>query len=245
VTGRLATGRLAIVGVGPGDPELMTLKSVRRIASAAVVAHFAKRDADGHARRIAAAHIPGTAEELRFDFPVTTEIPATDPAYADAMATFYDAAAVSIAARLEAGLDVAILCEADPFFYGSAMHLFDRLSPRFACEVIPGVTGMSACWTAARLPITQGDDVLTVLPGTLGCEQLAEQLARCDAAVIMKVGRHLAKIRAAVRTAGREERAVYVERGSMAEERVLALADAREPAPYFSLVLIPGRQRAR
>ena len=239
------TGTLQVVGMGPGDPDLLTLRAARILATASVVAFFAKRGRPGHARTVAGAHLNPAAEELRFEYPYTTEIDVDDARYVTALAAFYEESAARIAARLEAGLDVALLCEGDPFFYGSSMHLFDRLGA-FGGEVIPGVTGMSGCWTRARLPIAHGDDVLLVLPGTLDEDSLALRLAGCDAAVIMKVGRNLPKIEAALRRAGLAERAVYVERGTMAGERVVPLAERDEgPAPYFSMVLVPGRQGRR
>ncbi len=142
------------------------------------------------------------ATELRFEYPFTTEIAVDDPRYLAEMGAFYEATASAIAQRLDAGQDVALLCEGDPFFYGSAMYLFDRLGSSHRNEIVPGITGMSGCWTRARLPFTHGDDVLTVLPGTLDEASLAERLTQCDAAVIMKVGRNLPKIRAALHSAG-------------------------------------------
>jgi precorrin-2/cobalt-factor-2 C20-methyltransferase len=238
-------GRLLIVGMGPGDPELLTLKGARAIARSRAVAFFAKRGQQGHARRIAGEHVAADADELRFEYPFTVEVGLEETRYLVEMAAFYDQAADTLAARLSQGGDVALLCEGDPFFYGSAMYLYDRLAGRFACEVVPGVTGMSGCWTQAGLPIAHGDDVLSVLPGTLDEGALVERLGQCDAAVIMKVGRNLPKIQAAVRTAGLAHRAIYVERGSMQGERVLPLEEIETAAPYFSMVLIPGRQRAR
>jgi precorrin-2/cobalt-factor-2 C20-methyltransferase len=236
---------LFTVGVGPGDPELMTLKAARIIAAAPVVAYFAKRGAPGHARRIADAHVAANAEQLRFEYPYTTEMHVDDPRYLSALSEFYQHSAGRIAARLEAGLDVALLCEGDPFFYGSSMHLLDRLGG-YRSEVVPGVSGMSGCWAQAGLPMTHGDDVLTVLPGTLDAAAMAGRLACCDAAVVMKVGRNLPKIRAALGGAGLAERAVYVERGTMADQRILRLADTDGArAPYFSMILVPGRQRQR
>lgn len=239
------TGRLAILGMGPGDPELMTLKAARLLREAQVVAFFAKRGQPGHARRIAEGHIPADAEELRFAYPYTTEVSLDDPRYAIDLAACYDAAAEAIGARLSAGRDVALLCEGDPFLYGSAMYVFDRLAAEHPTMVVPGVCGMSACWSQAQVPIAHGDDVLCVLPGTLEESALADRLGTCDAAVIMKVGRNLGKIQEAVRRAGKLARAVYVERGSMPGERILPLAEVEEAAPYFSMVLIPGRQRVR
>ena len=240
------TGTLYSVGVGPGDPELLTLKASRILAHAPAHAYFAKRGRPSHARTIAAAHLCPEAEEMRFDYPFTTEVPVADPRYAIEMTAFYEAASDQIANRLAAGVSVALLCEGDPFFYGSAMYVFDRLSPRFAHEVVPGVTGMSGAWARAGTPMTHGDDVLMVLPGTLDLASLIARLRSADAAVIMKIGRNLPKIRAALAEAGRSEQAVYVERGTMAEERITPLAELTDkPAPYFSLILLPGRQRAR
>ena len=234
------------VGVGPGDPELMTLKAARIIAACPVVAFFAKHGWPGHAQGIAAAHISAGAERLRFEYPYTTEVGVDDPRYLTAMAAFYERSAQAIDQRLRAGSDVALLCEGDPFFYGSSMYLFDRLHAAHAFEVVPGVSGMSGCWTRAHLPMTHGDDVLTVLPGTLDAASLAARLVGCDAAVIMKVGRNLPKIRVALEVAGLLDRAVYVERGTMADERIVPLAQLTAArAPYFAMVLVPGRQRAR
>jgi precorrin-2/cobalt-factor-2 C20-methyltransferase len=240
------TGTLYSVGVGPGDPELLTLKAVRVLGEAAVYAFFAKRGRPSHARTIAAAHLHPAAEAMRFDYPFTTEVPVSDPRYATEMTAFFGSAAATVAGRLDQGVSVALLCEGDPFFYGSAMYLFDRLSPRYPHEVVPGITGMSGAWARAGVPMTHGDDVLTVLPGTLDGADLALRLRDTDAAVIMKVGRNLPKIRRALAEAGRAAHALYVERGTMAGERIAPLAEIEDgPAPYFSLVLVPGRRSPR
>ncbi len=234
------------VGIGPGDPELMTLKAARILAAARVIAFFAKRGHQGHARRIATAHVRDGAEEIRLEYPVTTELPVEDPRYLAQMADFYADSAALIARRLDQGLDVAVLCEGDPFFYGSFMYLYDRLRPAYQSEIVPGITGMGGCWTRAGLPMTHGDDVLTILPGTLAEADLVTGLERADAAVIMKIGRNLPKVRAALAQAGLSERAIYVERGTMADERILPLKDMKDrPAPYFSIILVPGRQGRR
>lgn len=240
------TGTLHVVGMGPGDPDLLTLRAARLLATATAVAFFAKRGRPGHARTIAGTHLNPAAEELRFEYPYTTEIDVDDPRYEPGIRAFYEAAAAIVAARLDAGQDVALLCEGDPFFYGSAMYVFDRLRAVYPTAVTPGITSMSGCWAQARLPMTHGDDVLTVLPGTLDAETLAARLAGTDAAVIMKVGRNLPKIRAALRSAGLADRALYAERGTMPDGRMIPFAHMGEDrAPYFSLVLVPGRQRAR
>jgi precorrin-2/cobalt-factor-2 C20-methyltransferase len=243
------SGTLYIVGVGPGDPELMTLKAVRILGSAGCYAFFAKRGRTGHAVTVARAHLRTDAEALRFEYPYTTELPPESEAYRNAMTAFYDATSQTLSARLDAGNDVALLCEGDPFFYGSSMYLFDRLRARHPHQVVSGVLGMTGCWASAGLPMTHGDDILSVLPGTLSKQELASHLGGCDAAVIMKVGRHLPKIRAALEAAGRTGDAIYVERGSMIDESVARLADMAEDAvssaPYFSIVLVPGRRGPR
>ncbi len=234
-------GKLIGVGVGPGDPELLTLKAMRALGEADVIAHFAKAGNPSHSRAIVARHLRAGVAELPLDYPVTTELPACSDGYRNAIRDFYDGAAVAIAAHLESGRVVAVICEGDPLFYGSYMHLHARLAPRFPTEIVAGITGMSGCWSAAGMPIAQGDDVFTVLPATLPESELVRRLADADAAVVMKVGRHLPKLRRALATAGRLPRAIYVERGTTAAEKMIPLsAKPDDEAPYFAVVLIPG-----
>jgi len=237
--------RLYGVGLGPGDPDYITLRALKVLQRADRLAHFCKRGRRGNARTIADAVVaPDPAREIALAYPVTTEIPADHPDYAAALGPFYAESAARIAAEVEAGRTVAVLCEGDPFFYGSFMHLWRRLAARFAIEVVPGVTGMSGCWTRAGAPITWGDDILTVLPATLGRNELEARLRGADAAVVMKLGRNLPKVRAALAAAGLLERATYVERGTMAGERICPLRDkADDAAPYFSMILVPGLGR--
>jgi precorrin-2/cobalt-factor-2 C20-methyltransferase len=238
------TGTLYGVGMGPGDPDYLTVRAVRVLERAHHLVHFCKAGRRGNARTIADAVVRDPAREWALAYPYTTELPPDDSEYVSALARFYDDAAARMADELGAGRDVAILSEGDPFFYGSFMHLWRRLKDRFPVEVVPGVTGMSGCWTKAGTPITWGDDVLTVLPATLPGAVLARRLAETDAAVIMKLGRHLPKVRAALREAGLLARAVYVERGTMAGERIVPLAEKPDDAaPYFSMVLVPGEGR--
>lgn len=238
------SGCLYGVGLGPGDPELMTLRAARILRGAKVVAYFSKGGARGHAYAIAAAHLSGAQEEMPLVYPVTTEFPVTDPRYETLIGAFYAEAAERLAARLEAGEDVVVLCVGDPFFYGSFMHLHRRLAERFVCRVVPGITAMSGCWTNANAPITWGDDVLTVLPGTLDTPTLTARLRATDAAVVMKLGRNLPRVRAALAEAGLLERAIYIEYGTMKAERILPLREkSDDEAPYFSLVIVPGQGR--
>jgi precorrin-2/cobalt-factor-2 C20-methyltransferase len=237
----MSAARLLGVGLGPGDPELMTLKAMRALGAADVIAYFAKAGNSSHSRAIAAEHLRAGVIELPLYYPVTTELPSCSAGYRDTIAAFYDKAADDVAAHLEAGRNVAVICEGDPMFYGSYMHLHTRLTPRFAAEIIAGVTGMSGCWSAAGMPIAQGNDVFTVLPATLPENELARRLADADAAVVMKVGRHLPKLRRALDRSGRLGRAIYIERGTMADAKMIPLAaKTDDDAPYFAVVLVPG-----
>ena len=235
------SGKFFGVGTGPGDPDLITLKAVRTIAGADVVAFFAKRGNASNARAIAAAHFrPGQIEEA-LDYPVTTEIHRHHDDYKSQIAGFYDEAAARLAAHLDKGRSVAVLSEGDPLLYGSYMHLHVRLAQRYETEVIAGITAMSGAWSHVGLPLVQGDDVLTIVPGTLDHGELVRRLGDSEGVVIMKLGRNLPKVRAALAEAGKLEHAVYVERGTMANGFSIRLADkADDSAPYFSLILVPG-----
>jgi precorrin-2/cobalt-factor-2 C20-methyltransferase len=237
----LTAGCLIGVGVGPGDPELMTLKAVRVLGEADVVAWFAKAGNPSHALATAARHLRPGAVEVPLLYPVTTEVARTDPAYVAAIEQFFDASAATVAAHLDRGRTVAVLAEGDPLFYGSYMHLHVRLASRYRTEVIPGVTGLSGCWSAAGLPLAQGDDVLTVVAGTLAESELSRRFRESNALAVIKVGRNLDKIRRALVSADRLEHAVYVERGTMAGGLVMPLSEKHDDrAPYFAVVLVPG-----
>jgi precorrin-2/cobalt-factor-2 C20-methyltransferase len=240
------SGKLVGVGVGPGDPELLTLKAMRALKAADVIVHFAKDGNRSRARAIAAEHLPPDVTELELRYPVTTEIPKGAPAYCRTIRDFYDDCAQTIAGHLDQGRRVAVICEGDPFFYGSYMHLHVRLAPRYPTDVIAGVTGMSGCWSAAGEPIAQGNDVFTVIPGTLSQGELERRLAEADAVVIMKLGRNLAKVRRALDRSGRLERAIYIERGTMPDSVTMQLtAKTDDHAPYWALVLVPGWEARR
>jgi precorrin-2/cobalt-factor-2 C20-methyltransferase len=239
-----APGKLVGVGVGPGDPELITLKAVRVLEQADVVVHFTKAGNSGNARAIAARYLKPGIRELPLTFPVTTELPRDEASYADAICAFYDAAARDVASYLDDSRLVAVVCEGDPLFYGSYMHLHVRLAHRFCTEVVAGVSGMSGCWSAVGTPMAQGDDVFSVLPGTLAQDELERRLNETDAVVVIKLGRNLPKVRRALERTGRLARAVYVERGTMTGERAIPLAaKADDCAPYFAMVLVPGWER--
>lgn len=225
------SGTLFGIGLGPGDPELMTLKAHRLISSAKVIAYPAPDTGESFARSIAASTIPQDAREIPIVVPMRVErFPAQE---------IYDKAAAEIAEVLAAGEDVVTLCEGDPFFYGSFMYLFERLCDRFEIEVVPGVTSLTACAAQLQRPLTSRNDVLTVIPGPLPDDAIEEKIEEAQAVAIMKVGRHLARLRALLDRMGLLEQAGYVERASLDKQKVHRLIDLdAETAPYFSMILI-------
>ncbi len=236
-------GRIICTGLGPGDPDLISVRSDRLIRAATHVAYFRKLGRAGQARRIVTGMLRSDVTEYPMEYPVTTELPFDSPEYRDALARFYDGWATRLA-DLSRTADVVVLCEGDPFFYGSFMHLHSRLQGRAQVEIVPGITGMTGCWNATGQPITWGDDVLTVLMATLPEEELVSHMQRSDALVIMKTGRNLPRVRRALQAAGRLGDAWLVERGTMPDQRVARLADV-DPAdcPYFAIVLVHGHGR--
>lgn len=236
------TGTLYGVGLGPGDPNLMTLRAVQAIGDADVVAYHSARHGRSIARSIAAAHLRPDHIEEALVYPVTTETTDHPGGYRGALEEFYEKAAARLAAHLDAGLTVAVLAEGDPMFYGSYMHMHKRLADRYPTEVIPGVTSVSAAAARLGTPLVEGEEILTILPGTLPEEELTARLAATDTAVVMKLGRTFPAVRGAFEASGRLAEARYVERATMAGERTGELADI-DPAsvPYFSVAVLPSR----
>lgn len=226
------TGRLYGIGVGPGDPELLTLKAVRLIQDCAVLAYPAPADgAESMARRIAAAHIPNGKTEIVISTPMT---PGNFPAN-----NVYDKYAAEIAAHLDNGDDVAVLCEGDPFLFGSFMYLFGRLAADYATEVVPGVSSLGACAARSGRPLVSRNQVLTIVPAPIDEDRMHDMIAGSDAVAIMKVGRHLQKVRRVLSALGCEDGATYIERATLDEEKVLPLTEvSTETAPYFSMILV-------
>lgn len=233
--------KIICAGLGPGDPELMSVRSYRLIQSASQIAYFRKEGRPGVARQIVDGLLPAGVTEYAMEYPVTTELAFDSPEYNAQLASFYDDWAARLAA-LEG--EVVVLCEGDPFFYGSFMHLHVRLKGRADVEVIPGISGMAGCWTATGEPISWGDDVLTVLMGTLPEAELTRHIGAADALVVMKTGRHLPKIRRAFAAAGRLQDAWLVQHGTMAGQKEIRLIEADgADCPYFSIVLLHGKGR--
>lgn len=236
-------GRCTGIGVGPGDPELLTLKALRVLQDSPVVAYFSALGRPSNARRTVDGYLKPDQAELHFVYPLTTGAVPAGSTYDGILGGFYDAVAEQVGDVLDTGRDVAVLCEGDPLFHGSFMYVLSRLAGRYRVEVVPGVPSMLAAAAAIGAPLACRDEVCTVVSGTLPTEDLTARLRAADAAVVMKVGRNLASVRAALDAAGLLGRAWYVERVTMDDERVLPLADVdadTAQAPYFSMVVVPG-----
>lgn len=229
-------GRLYGVGIGPGDPELLTLKALRLLQAAPVIAYQSATDKESIARKIIAPYLSGNQIEVLYHLPRALE--------PEKAKSIYDKEVEPIAAHLEAGRDVVVVCEGDPFFYGSFMYVFTRLSEQYETEVVPGVSSLMACPVALGVPFTYYNDVLTVLPAPLPAEELISQLLTTDAAAIMKIGRHFTKVRDILHQLGLASRALYIERATMVQQRIVPL-DEVDPAevPYFAMIIIPSKSR--
>ncbi len=232
----MPTGRLHGLGIGPGDPELLTLKALRLLQAAPVVAYPVSDSGKSLARSIVAAYLTHAPIEVPMYFPFKPEQSAQP---------YYDQAAIILAEHLSGGQDVAVLCEGDPFFYGSFMYLFTRLAERFCTEVVPGVSSLMASASALGTPLTYRNDVFVVLPAMLPADVLAARLAGADAAVIIKLGKHFAKVYDVLQQMGLHQRARYITCATMANQRIVAIEQV-DPTqvPYFSMIVIPSQWQA-
>ena len=226
----VASGRLYGLGVGPGDPELLTLKALRLLRAVPVVAYPAPEHGDSFARSIVAGWIKGHQREIAIHFPMRPGPPPVE---------IYDGAAAALAAELDGGNDAALLCQGDPLFYGSFINVFTRLAGRYQIEIVPGVSSFAACAAAAANPLVSRDDTLAVIPATLEEDQIAARIVASDSVAIVKLGRHIAKVRRVLDRLGLLDAAVYIEHATLPSQRVALLAFINpDLAPYFSMVLV-------
>jgi len=225
------TGQIWGIGVGPGDPDLITLKAHRILQVADVIAYPAPAGSDSLVRSIAAPHIPTGAEEFVISTPMdVARHPAQD---------VYDWATDEIGKMADAGKSVAILCEGDPFFYGSFMYLYSRLSGSYDVKVVPGVSSVNACAAELGIPLAARNDVISAIPATLDAETLKVRLRAADTASIIKAGRHLKKVKQVLDALGVSDNAMYIERATMDNQRILPLSQVSEDtAPYFSMIIV-------
>lgn len=240
----LATqGRLFGLGVGPGDPELITVKALRLLRAAPVVAYFVAKGKKSNAFGIIEDYLHAAQITVPLVYPVTTEKLEAPLCYEAIISDFYDTAAQQLGVYLDAGTDVAVICEGDPFFYGSYMYLHDRMGSRFATEVVPGVCSMLGGTAVLGAPLVYRNQTLSVISGVLAEAELKQRLAAADAAVVMKLGRNFPKVRRVLDELNLAGRALYVERATMSNQRIVALDDVDPMAsPYFSLIIVPGEK---
>jgi len=226
----MARGVLYGLGLGPGDPELVTLKALRLLRAAPVIAYPAPEAGDSFARSIVAEFLIAAQREVRIAFPMRPGLPPHD---------IYDAAAASLAAELDRGDDVAFLCQGDPFFYGTFAAVFTRLAPRYRVEIVPGVSSLTACAAAARMPLAQRDETVTVIPATLSEDELTRRLAIAETAAVIKLGRHAGKLRRVLTGLGRLDDTIYIERATQVRQRVSRFAEIEpDGVPYFAMALV-------
>ena len=231
------------VGVGPGDPDLVTIKAAHVLASTSVVAYFCKRGNKSNALSAAERHLQPQAERLELVYPYTVELAPQHPRYVAALRSFYAESAARIVERLASGHDVAVLCEGDPLFYGSYLHLHHRLEREHRCIVIPGITSFAGCAARAGLPLVSTDRVFSILPGTLSEAELHARLQGGDPTAIIKLGRNFGKVKSVLERLGRAEAATYVERGTTERERIVPLREQLgDTSIYFSLILVPAAE---
>ena len=225
------TAKLIGVGVGPGDPELITLKAHRLIKNAKVIAYPAPDSGESFARSIVA----------KFFQPDVIEIPIIIPMRSDRFPAkeIYDQAAISISSHLDQEQEVIVLCEGDPFFYGSFMYLFERLADNYPTQVIPGVSSMTACAAQLGAPLAGRNEILSVIPATLSEEILLERLKTMQSAAIIKVGKHFKKVKNILEQLGLLEVSGYIERATLPNQVVCRLSEKNlDVAPYFSMILV-------
>ncbi|MBB2970607.1 precorrin-2/cobalt-factor-2 C20-methyltransferase [Mesorhizobium sp. RMAD-H1] len=236
-------GRLFGLGVGPGDPELITLKALKRLKAAPVVAYHAAKGKKGNALSIVEEYLSAEQTLLPLVYPVTTEKLPAGMDYEKIISDFYAEIAGKLAEHLDAGRDVAVIAEGDPLFYGSFMYIHDRLAHLYETEVVPGVCSFLGAAAVLGAPVAYRNQTLTILSGVLEAQELKRRLADTEAAVIMKLGQNLAKVRGVLEELGLMDRALYVERATMAAQRILPLNEVEpEKSPYFSLILVPGQK---
>ena len=221
------------VGVGPGDPELLTIKAHNIIRSAKIIAYPIPDKGKSFSRQIVANFIPAHCVEIPIIIPMATQrFPAQE---------IYEKASIHIQTYLQKGLDVVVLCEGDPFFYGSFMYLFSRLASKFPTQVIPGVSALSAVSAAAQYPLCARNSCLKIIPAPLEESKLRALLENGGAVAFVKVGRHLEKIKNILKEVGLDKRAIFVAHATLFNQQICALNDAPKDAPYFSMIIIADK----
>ncbi len=227
------TGKIIGIGVGPGDPELITLKALKAIKAGKIIAYPSTETEESYARSIVKDYFSENVLEIPIKIPmVESRFPSQ---------LIYNTASDEISAHLKKGEDVIILCQGDPFFYGSFMYLFSRFAGKFPIEIIPGISSLNACSAVSQRPLCSRLESLSVIPGGMNDEEFLKQLEKEGAFAIMKVGKHLNRIKGLLDRKGMGGRAVYVSHATLPNQKVFPLSKAPEIAPYFSMILVPSK----
>ena len=232
-------GKIYGIGLGPGDPALITLKSANLIKSSDYIFFFKKKNSESRAFSIVKEIIKDNAFKIALEFPITTEIDSMRKEYKNIMKNFYEQCVIKIDNILKKSRDICLLCEGDPFFYGSFIHIFQRLKERFDIEIVPGVTGMSGAWSSSKIPLVSGNEILTIIMGTLDEAKLKIQIKKSDVLVIMKIGKNFKKIFKVLKEQNLLNKAYLISNATTKKEKIYKLnAINDEIVPYFSIILL-------
>ncbi len=233
VEGSNVSGKLIGVGVGPGDPDLITLRGLKTIQKATVIAYPSTETGESFALNIVQGYLPENVQKIPIKIPmVESRFPGQ---------LIYNSASDEIITHLKSGQNVIVLCQGDPLFYGSFMYLHSRFAGKYPVEIIPGISSLNACAAVSQRPLCSRLESFSVIPAGMNEEYFRTKLENNEAFAIMKVGRHLARIKHLLNQNGMEERAVYVSHATLPNQRVLPLSKAPESAPYFSMILVPSK----
>ena len=232
-------GKIYGIGLGPGDPALITLKSANLIKSSDYIFFFKKKNSESRAFSIVKEIIKDNAFKIALEFPITTEIDSMRKEYKNIMKNFYEQCVIKIDNILKKSCDICLLCEGDPFFYGSFIHIFQRLKERFDIEIVPGVTGMSGAWSSSKIPMVSGNEIMTIIMGTLDEAKLKIQIKKSDVLVIMKIGKNFKKIFKVLKEQNLLDKAYLISNATTKKEKIYKLDTINaEIVPYFSIILL-------
>jgi len=236
-------GKFIGVGVGPGDPELITLKALRLIQRAPVISFLVNDKGHSQGKAIASEAFVDFDNTQQLELPVVMPM-STDRSLANAA---YDEAARAIAEQLQQGLDVVFICEGDPLFFGSFAYLLERLQDDYTTQVVPGISSVNASASALQLPLTMLKESFAVISGRHSDEHIRQTLESHDSVVIMKAGRARPRILQVLTETGRLPEANYLENIGRSNEVILKDVSgmSSESGPYFSLFVVLRAERDR
>lgn len=237
-------GTLFGVGAGPGAPDLLTLRAVRVLEAAAVLA--LPRSSDFGASMAWSIVKPSLRrrddqERLLLTFPMSK-----DP---DRIRPYLDVANRAIGDRLARGLDVAFVTEGDPSLFSTFIYVKRAALARFPelrVEIVPGITSVTAVPSVTGIPLADGQERIAILPATYGIDDLTDVLGKFDTVVLMKLGGEMPKVIAALARTGLTDRAVFVSKATMKEQRIVRDLSqvSGERGDCFAMVIVSRKERS-